>query len=76
MTGGNYKPGFWTGLDYGLDLIMDSLIDCKKIIIDVIEHFNVRIQMNQLQCNRCLIFITCEMYFATCSLAGQPTHTM
>ena len=23
MTGGNYKPGLWTGLDYGLDWTMD-----------------------------------------------------
>ena len=32
--------------------------------------------MNQLQCNQCFIFITCEFYLATCSLAGQPTCTV
>ena len=53
---------------------MDSLIDCKNKYRTVIEHFTLQIQMNQLQCNRCFIFITCELYSATCSLAGQPTR--
>ena len=54
---------------------MDSLIDCKNKYRTVIEHLTLQIQMNQLQCNRCFIFITCELYSVTCSLAGQPTHT-
>ena len=55
---------------------MDSLIDCKNKYRTVIEHLTSQIQMNQLQCNQCFIFITCELYSATCSLAGQPTHTV
>ena len=45
----------WTGLDYRLESIVDSLIDCKNKYRTVIEHFA---QMNQLQFNRCFIFIT------------------
>ena len=55
---------------------MDSLIDCKNKYRTVTEHLTLQIQMNQLQCNQCFIFITCELYSATCSLAGQPTHTV
>ena len=55
---------------------MDSLIECKNKYRTVIEHLTLQIQMNQLQCNGCFIFITCELYSATCSLTGQPTHTV
>ena len=55
---------------------MDSLIDCKNKYRTVTEHISLKIQMNQLQCNRYFIFITCELYLAACSLAGQPTHTV
>ena len=56
----NYKPGSGLEheLDYGLDSIMDSLIDCNRTVT---EHLTLQIQMNQLQCNRCFIFITCNM---------------
>ena len=59
-----------------MDSIMDSLIDCKNKYTTVIEHFTLQMQMNQLQCNRCFIFMTCDLYSATCSLAGQPTYTV
>ena len=55
---------------------MNSLIDCKNNYRTVIKHFAVQVQMNQLQCDQCFIFVTCELYLATCSLTGQPSHTV
>jgi len=59
---GNYKTWTrgWT-MDWTMDWtrLWTRSLTAKNNYRTVVGHFTLQIQMNQLQCNQCFIFITC-----------------